>query len=342
MFTSMFPIIHQELISSCPNLEDVVYFCSFPNRRVVETAGEFPVFRIASDTITHYMYECHGFGWQCEISGLTHLKSLVLGGVIRGSVIGRCIPDSVEHLEIESCSLLDLEDFSCAYLFKLPKALKRLKVDDSKVCFKNLMSLKCLEKVMLKFRDRETGAVTLATPGEGQMSNKRLQHWSSLRIVSKIVSELPVSVIFLEIDYPNEFFYNSHLDLRYLEQLAELQIGGASITHYKVFEKLPLELLKLVIYYHPIELTEDEQFESDVDGSKSGQTKFTLDLGFHQFKTAKNFRSSQIVIENNDEEKVDEEDVCDVTVKLSSSLVRCLSNYIIDSNYKCQFCITDT
>ncbi|GME77238.1 unnamed protein product [Ambrosiozyma monospora] len=155
----IYPVMHQKLISSCPNLEESWYFYPVADRRVVETTGEFPVFRIASDTITHYMYECYGSGWQCEISGLTNLKFLTLGSMIRGSVIGRCIPDSVECMEIKACSFLDLDDSSDVYLFKLPKALKRLKDVDSKVCFKNLRSLKCLEEAMLEFGDDETRLV---------------------------------------------------------------------------------------------------------------------------------------------------------------------------------------
>ncbi|GME72327.1 unnamed protein product [Ambrosiozyma monospora] len=339
-FSPTLPIIDQILLASCPNLKESGFLCNISDPRVVELAAKFPVFKIASDTITHYMNEFYASGMQCELSGLTRLKFLTLRSMLRGSVIGRCVPDSVECMEINSCFFLDLCDFSYAYLFKLPKALKRLKVVDSEVCFKNLRSLKYLQEVMLEFGEDERGAVLLSTSdGEGEMSNKsstQPQDWSTLRIVSTIVSQLPKSVISLKINYPNELFYNNYFDLRYLKQLVELNINGPWISHYKIFDRLPLELLKLVILYHTIESTEDLSFESTedehIDGLKS-QMEFTLELEFHPFKAAEDFWSSRVAIE----EKVKEEFGYDCAVKLSSSLVCCLSNYMIDSNFKCQW-----
>ncbi|GME90903.1 unnamed protein product [Ambrosiozyma monospora] len=297
--------------------------------------SKFERFGVFLDTITHYVNECYGSGLQCEISRLTNLKFLTLGSMIRGSVIGRCIPDSVECMEINSCAFLDLDDISYVYLFKLPKALKRLKVVDSKVCFKNLRSLKCLEEVMLEFPDGESGVVSDCEGHMSPESEKQPQNWSILRIVSTIVSQLPKSVISLKIDYPNELYFNSYLDSRFLDQLVGLQIDGASITHYKLFEKLPLNLLKLIIHYHPVELTEDED-EGGQSDSESHKLEFTLELEFHQFKSAKDFRSSRIRIENTDPDKAGYEVKHDANVILNLPLVRCLSNYMINPNFKCQ------
>ncbi|GME72326.1 unnamed protein product [Ambrosiozyma monospora] len=191
---------------------------------------------------------------------------------------------------------------------------------------------------MLEFGDDESvigphGALD----DEGQISKNtktQQQDWSTVQIVSKIVNQLPKSVISLKIKYPNEFFYNSYLDLRYLEQLVELHINGPWISHYKIFDRLPIELLKLVIHYHSVESTKGEDVDGMSDSHESHNVKLSLELEFHQLKSTEDFSSSQIVIENND----DEDNVsCDVTVKLSSSLLRCLSNYIIDSQLKCQF-----